>query len=263
MSGSMKYRLRVGAPDSGDIKRLAAAMRQLQAIGDNRGFAAIAGHHGAPDGLCWHHQFNPHSWVRAQLFLPWHRAYLHKLEQALQDQNDEVSLPWWDWTSEPGIPDSYKVAKIDGSDNPLRRFKMNIAEPNLRVNRFTQRRPGADPRFQLPTAQEIDAALADSDWSSFSDRLQDLHDHVHVWVGGDMASIDTAAYDPVFYAHHSMIDRVWYLWQIEHGLTNIPSQLLDMVLDPFAVTVRDTIDTRALGYEYADSTIVIQPQPAG
>ena len=47
----------------------------------------------------------------------------------------------------------------------------------------------------------------DTDWSSFSDRLEDFLDNVHVWVGGDMQDINTAAFDPVFFAHHTMINQ--------------------------------------------------------
>jgi tyrosinase len=28
-------------------------------------------------------------------------------------------------------------------------------------------------------------------------------------VGGDMASVPSAAYDPIFYLHHANIDRLW------------------------------------------------------
>jgi len=66
--------------------------------------------------------------------------------------------------------------------------------------------------------------LQDSDWASFSDRLESYHDDVHVWVGGDMVDITTAGYDPVFYAHHCMIDRVWYLWQVKWGIENDTSR---------------------------------------
>lgn len=33
----------------------------------------------------------------ARLFFPWHRAYLYRFEQALQDQVSDVTIPWWDW----------------------------------------------------------------------------------------------------------------------------------------------------------------------
>ena len=38
------------------------------------------------------------------------------------------------------------------------------------------------------------------------------HRNVHIDVGGDMRLLNTAAKDPVFYAHHSNIDKIWSDW---------------------------------------------------
>ena len=102
--------------------------------------------------------------------------------------------------------------------------------------------------------------LADSDWASFSDRLENLHDRVHGWVGGDMGDVTTAAFDPIFFAHHCMIDRAWYLWQVRWGNGDIPSDLLNLNLTPFGKTVRDVLDVQRLGYEYAGTATAI-PTP--
>lgn len=42
-----------------------------------------------------------------------------------------------------------------------------------------------------------------------------LHNRVHIWVGGDMGP-GTSPNDPVFFLHHCNIDRLWALWQYEH-----------------------------------------------
>ena len=36
-----------------------------------------------------------------------------------------------------------------------------------------------------------------------------IHNGCHNWVGGDMADIDTAAFDPLFYMLHAFIDFLW------------------------------------------------------
>ena len=63
----------------------------------------------------------------------------------------------------------------------------------------------------------------------------------------------TAAFDPIFFAHHCMIDRIWYLWQVRHGNGGIPGDLLDLELIPFGKRVSDVLDVQALGYEYAQT----------
>ena len=66
-----------------------------------------------------------------------------------------------------------------------------------------------------------------------------------------MAEIPFAAYDPVFFAHHVMIDRLWRLWQLLRPTAGVPAGLLREALPPFNITVARTIDVNALGYDYA------------
>ena len=68
-----------------------------------------------------------------------------------------------------------------------------------------------------------------------------------------MGSVAVAAFDPIFWAHHCMIDRIWYLWQLRQGLHNIPPDYLTRNLLPFGMTVEQVLDINALGYDYADS----------
>jgi tyrosinase len=259
MAGSMVYRLRVASSSAAHMSIFIKAMTALQARLDNKGYNYIAGLHGAPQWYCWHHQRSPRTPVQARLFLPWHRAYLLRLEQLMQDQVPNAALPWWDWTEDQKIPAAYSSATISGKSNPLRRFHMQIPKTtrNPAINRNTTRAPGQTPGARLPTGQEINDVLQDSDWASFSDRLESYHDDVHVWVGGDMVDITTAGYDPVFYAHHCMIDRVWYLWQVKWGNGGVPQDLLDLPLQPFGKTFREVLDAQALGYEYASSATSI------
>jgi tyrosinase len=248
----MVYRLRVSDPAAAHMALFRGALGQAQAITDNRGYNHIAGFHGAPDWYCWHHQINPRTPLQARLFLPWHRAYLWWLEQALQDLSAGAALPWWDWTQDRKVPSAYAQRTLDGQPNPLYGSRARVASANPPINRQTRRRPGANPAATLPTKQEVDGLYNDTDWSSFSDRLEDFHDRVHGWVGGDMGDVTTAAYDPIFFAHHCMIDRIWYLWQVKHG-SRVPNDLLGLALVPFGKTVRDVLTTQRLGYEYAST----------
>jgi tyrosinase len=253
MAGSMVYRLPVGDGTLPYMRSFRAAIRAAQAISDNRGYNYIAGFHGAPGNYCWHHQFNPRTPLQARLFLPWHRAYLWWLEQALQDRVAGVALPWWDWTRVRAIPAAYRARRENGQVNPLSGSRIFVPSASPPLNRRTRRAPGATPGVALPTQQEIDDLLDDTDWASFSDRLESYHDEVHVWVGGDMQDITTAAFDPVFFAHHCMIDRIWYLWQVRYGDGGIPGELLSLPLQPFGKTFAGVLSTQALGYEYATS----------
>jgi Common central domain of tyrosinase len=48
------------------------------------------------------------------------------------------------------------------------------------------------------------------DFFTFQNQLESIHNGIHGWVGGTMGDISTSAYDPIFWAHHCMIDRLWY-----------------------------------------------------
>lgn len=266
---SLTVRKNVDNLNAAELQALRAGYTKAQTIMDNRGYNHFAGLHGIPNWFCWHHDRNQHQVANANIFLPWHRAYLLYFERAIRDQsppNPKVGLPWWDWTSSlshtHGVPDAFSAANAGGKPNPLFRARIVAPTANPPINRMTRRFPG-NPN-QLPTPAQIDNLLTLSQFDDFSHQLEDIHDQIHGWtggsngsVGGDMAFLATAAWDPIFWSHHCMIDRVWYMWQNKHGVNNIPSALLPMVLTPFALKVQDVLSVHQLGYEYAASLITL------
>src|SRR3954447_2702457 len=175
---------------------------------DNRSWIYWAEFHGFNRYECWHHARSGRggSEFPYDLFLPWHRAYLTFFDNAARDQNQDAILPWWDWTSSYsqnfGLPPAYRGGGPALESGPLPAMAGAPERP-------TERNP--DDPSGLPTADQVTDLLTLADFRDFSNQLQDLHDQVHGWVGGDMGSIATSAFDPVFWAHHAMIDRLWYL----------------------------------------------------
>src|SRR5216683_144003 len=154
---------------------------------DNRGFQYLAGLHGTPGYYCWHHQQNAPSARQMQLFPPWHRAYLYTWEMAMRDRVPGVTLPWWDWTlrnaQQSGIPSIFAQSNVDGQPNPLYSFHVNLPNSTPRLVRNTGRQPG-DPG-ELPAQADVDDVLSCTDWNDFVDALENIHDAIHGWVGGD------------------------------------------------------------------------------
>jgi tyrosinase len=191
-----------------------------------------------------------------RLFLPWHRAYLYSFELALRDLQPDVVLAWWDWTSPDshatGIPAAYAERKAGSNPNPLYQTVVPPVARQAGKPQRTTRAPGATTN--LPTPADIQAVLALSDFLDFQAQLEEIHNRIHVWVGGTMGEIPWAAYDPVFFAHHTMIDRIWRVWQTRHPTPQLPSNLLTQALPPFQMTVAQTLDVNSLGYDYAATT---------
>ena len=249
--------------DAALLSALRNAYRSMQALTDNRGWAYWAGLHGFPQWFCWHHGRARGQMAQPpyNLFLPWHRAYLLYWENAMRDQDPAAALPWWDWTSSSshliGIPRTFTEPLADGSPNPL--YAGPVPEIQGDPAHASTRDPG-DPA-DLPTRAQYDAVLALENFLDFQEQLENIHDGIHGWTGGDMGVVSTAAYDPVFWSHHCMIDRAWAIWQDTFGVMSIPSDYLDRTLEPFALRVRDVLDITQLGYEYvvSRSSVVMIP----
>jgi tyrosinase len=241
------HRRSVAKLSAAQLADLREAFEKTMKLSDERGFWYFAGWHGEPFGWCEHH---------TDLFLPWHRAYLHYFELALQSQVPGVTLPWWDWTTSEEIPAPYAEAKAGGKANPLFGNVVKIYRSN-QEQKAPPRTPGAAAQAKpphvppLPYSSQWRHAMQATSFASFQSRIEEIHDNVHVWVGGIMSNIEWAAYDPLFFAHHVMVDRAWRIWQHRHPGALPRQDLLDRPLRPNGMTVRQTLSVRRLGYEYA------------
>ena len=129
---------------------------------------------------------------------------------------------------------------------------MAQVDPGTGERRDRSFRQPDDPA-RLPPRWLINQILDLGDFNDFQSQLESIHDFVHVWIGGITAEIPWAAFDPLFWAHHSMIDRLWRLWQLRHPRGGPPTELLGAPLPPMRMTVADTLSVTALGYEYASA----------
>jgi tyrosinase len=259
----IRWRRSVEKLTAPQLSHVRQAYRWAESISDDRGYQAQAGIHGLPLPVSCKHTIGQQF---ANLFLPWHRAYLYFFERALRDEVSTLAQPWWDWTHpsprNKGLPDAYAAKQAGGKPNPLFSVKINAVamqqaqQAGIDLPAKVRRQPGL-PGTQLPTQQQVDQVLAIPDFFTFSRVLEDLHGAVHVYVGGrtgHMSNVPLAAYDPIFWAHHSMIDRLWRMWQLRHPPPDFTADFLNTALPPFPMTVAQTLDVRALGYDYAAGT---------
>jgi tyrosinase len=254
----VKLRQSVTQLSAADLDRFRQAMKTFIDRPDNKGFQYFANWHGVAFDICQHHN---------DLFLPWHRGYLYHFELALQDVDPEVTLPWWNWFDEAAIPPAY-TDTADGNvllEAPISPTGVAV-QPDWPTT--TTRDPGAPGPGPAPLPPPLRAAMINGqpayDWmmgspsyKEFEQRCWQLHDNIHDWVGGTMGDQNWAAYDPLFWAHHSMVDRLWRIWQHNNPSALPSGDVLDASMT-FATApslkVREVLDVNQLGYDYAAQT---------
>lgn len=219
-------------------------------------FARIAGYHGCPRGYC-------HRTGEQVIFLPWHREYLIRLEAALG-----TPLHYWDWTSSDsissGIPSEFTdlyYTSADGSTypNPLHSFRFSC--PSGSPYQTTSRSPDS-PSLLRQYASQVRTAYRAQSYRSFNSQIESPpHDNLHGWVGKQMSNTRYAAYDPIFWAHHSNVDRQWASWQRAGGPDPSSSDLSRSLTGFSGRTVNDVKDTLSLSYEYDRYDTVTTPPP--
>lgn len=244
----IRYRLtKLSEEDINDLRDAYQAAYEIseQAPADERGYWAIARGHGFDLNLC-HRD--------SRLFLTWHRAYLYVFEKTLNaalkakrnDPDIELTLPFWDWTeSDPsthaanGLPiavndATYKDNTGNNQPNPLFRAKSMYREQARRLTGddvYTQRNAEnfyrSIPEFRRDVADYMNEAVYAVFNSTFD---RGAHGGVHVDVGGDMGSVVSAAYDPIFWLHHCMVDKVFFDWQNKHPQASISQHVRDSVV---------------------------------
>lgn len=204
--------------------------------------------------VAWHHAAMGIAHSRP-IFLPWHRLMLRTLEQLIAQavNNPNFGLPYWDWAADGQRTPAQQLASAIWNNNcmgsassapgafTLAAFPVRIeAGPDgaiRQTNHALQRTRGVEIAT-LPDRSDTAGALAvtpyDSPaWNRFSPGFRshvegwqgatepELHNRVHVWVGGDMLP-SSSPNDPVFYLNHCNEDRIWEAWMVARGRTYRP-----------------------------------------
>lgn len=236
-----------------EINDLRTAFRELQKIPDDRGYQYIAGIHGYPLPVYCQHG--------TAFFAVWHRPYLLLIEKALQAVVPSVALAYWDWTDPraqaEGVPKIYTDETY--TDPATNQVVMNplYSEPITFAGTesdHTSREP-ASPADLINMSAMVDIAMRSGDYVTFSRNLENPHNAIHGWVGGTMGVVPYAAYDPLFWAHHANVDRLFWQWQTLHAGLVPPPQIMNAVLAPFNATVNTIWNIKGLGYQYVASPV--------
>ncbi|MCO5562891.1 hypothetical protein L7F22_016527 [Adiantum nelumboides] len=219
------------------------------------------------------------------LFFSFHRWYVYFHERILASLlgDDTFALPFWNYDhpdgmtipgayiSWPNLTDVYREpSHLPPSPVMLDYYYMNASlrtsDEQVAANLATIYRmvvSGATTQYSFfgqPYRKD------DSPEPGYGTLETMPHNSVHGWTGDqqqvgkkDMGTLYAAGRDPVFYTHHTSLDRLWEMWK---GLGNEDIDDSDYLNSEFVfynenaelvkVNVRDSLDTVKLGYVYAD-----------
>nr|CBZ41490.1 polyphenol oxidase precursor [Taraxacum officinale] len=224
------------------------------------------------------------------LFLPFHRYYIYFFEKICGKLiNDPTfAIPFWNWDAPDGmtIPDIYTNKKSslydalrDAKHQPpsLVDLDYNGIDENLNPSKQTSTNLKILYRQMVSSSKTASLFMgnpyrAGDEANPGAGSIENIpHDPVHIWTGDrsqrngeHMGNFYSAARDPIFYAHHANIDRMWSIWKTLGGRRkdftdkdwlDSSFSFYDENADLVRVKVRDCLDSKNLGYVYQDVKI--------
>jgi tyrosinase len=200
--------------------------------------------------------------------LPWHRAYLSAFENICVDLSgdDDFRVPYGDWTAQPQIPASFMQPVWNGAPNPLFHPRAQSATSTLSAAITGQAVMDAilsESNFEFfgssrPSRQNSTDLVWQRRLGTMGPLESNPHNNIHTWTGGDMATF-LSPLDPLFWLHHSNIDRIWDRWNRFGGANPTDVMWLNFAFSGQFVTtvgggwnpaVSNLLDIEWLGYRY-------------
>jgi hypothetical protein len=176
-------------------------------------------------------------------FLPWHRELCNRFEKLLREVDSELSLHYWDWTSDPRkSPDGkggfvnlfcnefmgndYGEAGKTWKDNNFydpkaKKYRSdfefdyshsNPFDPPAKIERYVNSSGGGkieDPNLRYKEDQILKAET----FPEMRYYLEYIHNQIHNYIGGTIGDPHTSFRDPFVFLLHSNVDRIFAAWQ--------------------------------------------------
>ncbi|XP_045194327.2 tyrosinase-like protein 1 [Mercenaria mercenaria] len=154
----------------------------------------------------------------------WHRIYIFLFEEAMCRIIPWLSLPYWDTTLDDNMYDPadsiiwtknflgngdghVRVGSFARWMSPGGPLTRNIGGRSRLISRDVVRRVLSRCRtrdISYPTAKK-------------GYDFEKYHGGPHLWVGGHMSGMNTAAFDPAFFLYHAFIDYIFELFRIRQS----------------------------------------------
>ncbi|OAJ42659.1 hypothetical protein BDV3_006765 [Batrachochytrium dendrobatidis] len=159
------------------------------------------------------------------MFLPWHRVFMQTFEDLMRDRcGYKGSMAYWDWSLDSQAPERSEVWSpnfMGGNGDPVTKCVTNGPFAGVRtqthqcIRRDFVLSENMYSSYYPPSV--IASTLMITSFLEFSYAIeQRIHNLLHYAVGGDMHDSTISSNDPIFFLHHTNIDRLYSKWQDMH-----------------------------------------------
>jgi len=206
-------------------------------------------------------------------FVAWHRMFVHFFEEIARAAivaaggPESWALPYWNYGlngRHATLPLAFRSPQSGGGANPLyEALRAPGINSGATIPPAVTSATVALSRPSFVGASEFGGGVTKVGqfWSETGRLEQTPHNDIHNIVGGAnglMGDPDTAAEDPIFWLHHTNIDRLWWLWSRDSGHT-LPTTddwtkqsfgFFSATGHPAAKTCAEVLEIADLGYTY-------------
>lgn len=161
-------------------------------------------------------------------FMPWHREIVNRLEALLREVNPDLSLHYWDHTTDPRstaggranlfTTDFMGSAQGDAGD-PFADFESSEDAElgNGHAHIWRQLNGGSNSLSANPVSLSDNTVVTSPDWTTFNSRIQQVHSDAHGFIAGTIAQAHYSFHDPFVFLLHANLDRLYAMWQTQPG----------------------------------------------
>ncbi|KAH3800568.1 hypothetical protein DPMN_154201 [Dreissena polymorpha] len=196
--------------------------------------------HGGPNFLGWHRVYlalyvtetiNMRYYHFPEMYFLTHNVFVtfamlihlgldnYRFEEALRRIDGQVSLPYWDSILDNDMENPvntilFSPAFFGNGDKQVTSGPFaNWVTP---IGPLTRNISGQGMLFNKEHIRMIMTRCRARDIIAPAPlvfNLDIIHGGIHLWVGGQMSGLHTAAHDPVFFLHHAFVDYIWEMFR--------------------------------------------------
>ncbi|KAJ3529389.1 hypothetical protein NM208_g9783 [Fusarium decemcellulare] len=187
------------------------------------------------DELDWAHIAQTNVIHDVGAFLPWHRYFMRVHEYLLQSEcGYKGGQPYWNEVLDmDALNESVVFNPNTGfggqgdecvTDGPFVNLTLHINSTSTSASACLSR--AFNPTgFQGGVQENVDTCFSAATYDeAFECYMDSPHSAGHSGIGGIMQDVAGSPGEPLFYMHHTYLDRLWWLWQE----ADLPARLTDM-----------------------------------